>query len=527
MQATVTTPQRKPRRNNSRQNAKDTSQASISQNGPDALNAQNNILDQPSSNLSRQFAAIPETHPDSPDMDYLSPKHPRPRSMYDSPSLQEAASKGQRSGNASANEGDAQKKKRGQRSHNRNSESYSNANSTPQRKYTQNSHTPRRTSATPSQAYAGPTFHASPAPSSLPIPKFFSKSVPEVNKLKGLAAMMENEASEGAMSLESSDGSPMLERAERVHNPVREESPLDIFFRADREEKARARQSSSRSPLLDSTYTGPSPEVADVPSGNPSPVLDHVRHHSRHPTGGSTNGLFPIELEDERSNSPANPGKRPSPPTDLSRATSAPSEIMTESVRDEAAKRNASSLALKKLLLTPQPQRSNSVATNKSLSEGKKRHTPPVRESTGPFAPSRTPGPEVRILSRKQPASLPQLQKQFGCTNPDSSPRPRPPSSNLRQEISAPQSPEQNTLPELPASPTPSRNGNLSTPSSSRNQHNLRSGPAFSSLPPTALSGVGPPPMQGMNDVSSMENELKRVLKLDVLGSDGASGVRS
>lgn len=39
--------------------------------------------------------------------------------------------------------------------------------------------TPSRSSATPSQAYAGPLFHASPAASALPIPKWFSKTVNE------------------------------------------------------------------------------------------------------------------------------------------------------------------------------------------------------------------------------------------------------------------------------------------------------------------------------------------------------------
>ncbi|MCJ1427083.1 hypothetical protein MMC29_004986 [Sticta canariensis] len=39
--------------------------------------------------------------------------------------------------------------------------------------------TPSRSTATPSQAYAGPLFHASPAASALPIPKWFSKTVNE------------------------------------------------------------------------------------------------------------------------------------------------------------------------------------------------------------------------------------------------------------------------------------------------------------------------------------------------------------
>ena len=45
-----------------------------------------------------------------------------------------------------------------------------------------NTFTPGRDSGTPSRAYAGPTFHASPAASSLPMPKLFSRSLPNVNK---------------------------------------------------------------------------------------------------------------------------------------------------------------------------------------------------------------------------------------------------------------------------------------------------------------------------------------------------------
>ncbi|KAF8248894.1 hypothetical protein K440DRAFT_241385 [Wilcoxina mikolae CBS 423.85] len=72
----------------------------------------------------------------------------------------------------------------------------------------------------PGKAYAGPGFHHSPAPSSLPVPKFFSKSVP-ARRTPGLQAMMED-----------SDGS-------QPSSSPPFDNPLEQLFKADREEKAR------------------------------------------------------------------------------------------------------------------------------------------------------------------------------------------------------------------------------------------------------------------------------------------------
>jgi len=79
--------------------------------------------------------------------------------------------------------------------------------------------------STPPKAYAGPTFHHSPAPSTLPVPKFFSKSVPSA-RTQGLQAMMEED-----------DNSSNTTGSQPSSPPV--EGPLEQLFRADREEKAR------------------------------------------------------------------------------------------------------------------------------------------------------------------------------------------------------------------------------------------------------------------------------------------------
>lgn len=477
----------------------------------------------PNSNGGPKQARLPAS-----DISPMTP--PRPRSMYDSPSIYEGSYNGQRSGNISATENASPKNRRSSKAHNkRQSGSYLHArmNGSSQSKKGNHAESFRIPSITPSECYAGPTFHASPAPSSLPMPKFFSKSVPEVNKAEGLAALMANEASERDPSPESSEGSPSQEKAERLNQQAREESPLDIFFKADREEKARARQSSSESPRLPETLNSQTAQISGPATGSPSPA----RHHSRHDTGSSTNGLFPIELEDGNSEGQNDPANQSAHPGDMSRASSAPVHVISHAEREEALKRHASSLALKKLLMSPKPERSDSptsVSSGIPINAGKTTSATPTPESSGPLAPTPHSGSDVRILSRNQPASLPQLQKQFGSPLvQNGSPRPRPPSSNLRQQLSAPQSPVQDGVqdgvPELPSTPTPSRSNGATEKPTSRNVHN----PPFSPLRSTAFWGVNSPSGNSTADVSSMENELRRVLKLDTLGSDGANGVRS
>jgi hypothetical protein len=100
--------------------------------------------------------------------------------------------------------------------------------------------------ATPAKekAYAGPTFQASPAPSSLPVPKFFSRSVPNVAaQQKSLGARMA-----GEKTPDGNESSPEPD----VVAPARDAqlSPLDMFFKADKAEKERTRSTSLQSPEM-------------------------------------------------------------------------------------------------------------------------------------------------------------------------------------------------------------------------------------------------------------------------------------
>ncbi|KAK3902039.1 hypothetical protein C8A05DRAFT_44449 [Staphylotrichum tortipilum] len=88
-------------------------------------------------------------------------------------------------------------------------------------------------------AFAGATFHASPAPSSLPIPSFLSKALdsPVVHETDRAS----REPSPPATDSEA----PTPQQRFMSKEIARQESPLDIFFRADRAEKERARRASS------------------------------------------------------------------------------------------------------------------------------------------------------------------------------------------------------------------------------------------------------------------------------------------
>ena len=86
------------------------------------------------------------------------------------------------------------------------------------------------------QRYAGPTFHSSPAASSLPMPKFFTQSTMKTAKPVEPTPTVSDEESS---SQDGGDSLTLKSSLKVLGNPdVRVGSPLDIFFNADRQEKA-------------------------------------------------------------------------------------------------------------------------------------------------------------------------------------------------------------------------------------------------------------------------------------------------
>lgn len=106
----------------------------------------------------------------------------------------------------------------------------------------------------------------------------------------------------------------------------------------------------------------------------------------------------------------------------------------------------------------------------------------------------------------------------------------RPPSSGLRKELTMPTSPGGPSDPELPATPTPFPVHNLYTSANSRpqSQQNGYVSPYSSFTPPrTPSHGSNITPVRKNGNAKSMEDDLRRILKLDVLGGEGVSPIRS
>lgn len=228
------------------------------------------------------------------------------------------------------------------------------------------------TPAAKEQAYAGPTFQASPAPSSLPVPKFFSRSVPNVAGLS-LSARMEGERTP------EKDSSPEPDIV-APHSPTRngQKSPLDLFFNADRQEKERSRSSSSLSPEMAVRPRPPPAEARRVQQPDKSTFLE----------GSGSSG----DIISPKSTSP---NKRHHI---TQRPTSFPN--MTDTGSDGESEREFQTKALKDLLFNnfngvPQPNATPSTqqsARYDSHAPGQAFGTPsPFQRSTsGPSSPAPT-----------------------------------------------------------------------------------------------------------------------------------------
>ncbi|KAL9601879.1 MAG: hypothetical protein Q9219_002232 [cf. Caloplaca sp. 3 TL-2023] len=369
---------------------------------------------------------------------------------------------------------------------------------TPQPSHWTNALTPGKKSTTPSQAYAGPTFHASPAASSLPMPKFLSKSVPEVDKVPGMQSLIGRESAE--TSSEQSEDSPTPAFARRVgEEQKREESPLDIFFKADREQKERQ-------------LKGQDPPLSTPEFFNPTSASNRVRHHSRHSTNGSMGPLFAMEMEGAEPD--RKPPEKQSPEATIDTAEPYRSAGMeVKETPQQTAQRKAKTMALKKLLLSSMP----SASTPSSCTP----EEPMISNETIPD-----------MSSSQQPKhASSQIHKQIAAqTARQASPCPRP-SSNLRKEMSASTLPDTGQIPELPSSPTPSRtrNAHKSLP---RDYKADPSGESLSLSSPAPYSSHRSIPVPKGAEVSSspyktMEDDLRRILKLNIIPGDGATGVRS
>ncbi|KAF6241481.1 hypothetical protein HO173_000191 [Letharia columbiana] len=416
---------------------------------------------------------------------------PRPRSMYD------GISNGQYQGNQSAPDMNQRRKKSrksqgggitrasGVRS--------SDLNQAPIPASPQQPLTPSRPNETPVKAYAGPTFHASPAASSLPIPKFFSRSVPNVDKSR-----MEQETVD---TTSESDNSPFLQNSHPTHDlRAREDSqdsPLDIFFQADRNAKTKAQV---RSPAGSNSLRSES--------------QNDVRHHSRQPTDSSLGGMFPLEMDGAASETSDSTNNN-------EQITPAPKAMSEADYRDD--QRKAQTLELKKLLFPPKPQRP-APSTPRSVLLHPELLLAGDSPGLVPDATSRDQQRHAALLALAQKQIL-------GKGNNNVSAAQRPPSSKLWKEISVPSSPG---VSELPTTPTQTRVQKTSTNINGHAQQQQNDSaspysPFPSAFTPPAKSpgGFQSTPSRHSKDAKSIEEDLRRILKLDVLGGDSVTGVQS
>ncbi|PUU79168.1 hypothetical protein B9Z19DRAFT_1100949 [Tuber borchii] len=341
--------------------------------------------------------------------------------------------------------------------------------------------TPPRLSNTPMKAYAGPLFHSSPDPSALPVPKFFSKSVPATPAGTGLQAMMESEDSE------DNSTSTSVERTEESH--------LQKLFRADKEEKERMkmkRQSSGSS----SSAEGSVGTSFDRSEFNGNSVFETTRPTPRTPK--PMDGIFSIDMDKPTSPVPTRlfHHTRPSP---FNRTSPAPSQIHTVYTlpKDDDLKRTAN--LLKSQLLSPSAS--------------------PRREAPSSPAPApRTQRPHLNAgppltPTRNNQASLDQGFVGIPSNSPDRTPRTS--INDLLDSVARQAGP--------PQSPLASRGLPF------RRDAPLHYGPHQGNPQPkkSALASkleTARGPVTPAKSVAEMENDLRRVLNLDTYVSNAALG---
>lgn len=365
--------------------------------------------------------------------------------------------------------------------------------------------------STPSTtAYAGPTFHASPAPSALPIPSFYSKSVPESPGIKGLKPLKE------PSSPDSTTPPPLPMPNLQFH---REESPLDIFFRADREEKARARSASSSQTTV--AASGPFHPPTESLRASQTPPASTSQTRPRHASKLSSSGIFTMELDG--SPSPGTPFG-PAFSTPYSERINAARSQLQQTSSDPSMKggqATSTSEALKAYLFSS-PQNSSSRSSSGNPFGG----SSIVPSTTATASADPRNSSHFGGSRRNQMSSFAQPNNYPGSHDfmvssahaPKTSGRP---SSGLRQEVAPTGTPTK----------TPDRNANFATTTALSQRYGQQSKTNdFTSTQtrdtssPLPASPYSAPSGNNSGDLKGMEDSLRKILKLDSAGSSGTPG---
>lgn len=345
---------------------------------------------------------------------------------------------------------------------------------------------PDKAKATPMKqaAYAGATFQQSPAPSALPIPSFYSKSLPAASSLPSQLGS-DQPINTQTVSINATDNSPSKPEA----------TPLDFLFEAARQARTVPRTDSP------ATRSG----NLSVPPGSPA---------SRSPGPREGEAMFPFELEGgsapgEDGSSFATPYKERIDALKSARSTSSGGRTMDEH------ERKAKTDALKKLLMKSCGQgneHSSSPATDvNNPFNARAPHQQPASLSPGPpiarhgSGPTSTYTPEYSGYTQSPNLHQAGYQYQQGQMH---SPQ-RPNSSRLRNVYGPQSEPEYAELSSDSAITPP-----ISTSRKSTAHNAPPSGRVFEGQTHSA-----PQPAQGHRTKPSaqqLEDDLRRVLKLDL-----------
>ena len=351
------------------------------------------------------------------------------------------------------------------------------------------------------QAYAGPTFHSSPAPSALPIPSFYSKSIPAVPSIRTPDIVEETEAQEEP-EMTTEDNTT----TEKDASKERESTPLDFLFEAARHARATPQAESPASRSANLSIHGDSPV-------NRSPA----------PREGRTESVFPFELEGNASHTNAIGPAFATPYKERLNAmrSASASPGATTPVLDEEERR-AKSEALKKLLMNnqsqpPRPKSASNPAID--MSNPFNARVPEMRNATqSPYQPRHHSGPSTPVPFSHAPIA-PQYFPPMP-TNPydprvNGSPMHRPASSHLRRQYHVQ---DEDTPIELSSDST-----DQATPISTARRSARQAQPTYQS--PYKSDDQSSPAMPRTGQVANhrqthstqqLEDDLRRVLKLDL-----------
>jgi len=347
---------------------------------------------------------------------------------------------------------------------------------------------PSKTQATPiKQAYAGPTFHQSPAASALPLPSFYSRSVPAQARMP-----IAEDPAESADITPSDEGTPTK----------RESTPLDFLFDAARQARG--------------TPRGESPAAR---SGNHS-----IPSHSpagRSPVPREPESVFPFELDGASAAGEDGP-KITS--TYRDRMASVKSTRSTsDGVRDmDEGERRAKSDALKKLLMHQSPHTSPQALDPSNPFNARPAQP---RQHSGPPTPVGYPNHNSQANQYFNMNDTP--NKQYTLNN-----MPARPPSHLRYEAASEPEPAELSS-DSAMSPsrisTSRRQANHTLPI---HQHQVyhqqnrpppglghQQAPMYNPYGPPPSAPTQPSPRQGHRSKPSaqqLEDDLRRVLNLNV-----------